>query len=170
MPGEVAGGPPAGAVLATSLTRWFSFAAISVYLMTMRDRDTYGVLTRVAEPWRLQRRFFRLGVPMALSCTFKTSAFTSITMMAGAMGALHVAGFQVATNDNAFCFMISIGMSTATAVRVGNAVGRHDRHGMRMAGWTGAGLIWGEVASVATAATLLTLRFRVISQRHIRPA
>ena len=146
----------AGAVLATSVTRWIMFAAIFGYVMTMRDRDAYGVLLRIAEPWRLQRRFLKLGVPMALSYAFETSAFTTITMMAGAMGALHVAGFQVAMNYNAFCFMMSIGMATATTVRVGNAVGRQDRHGMRVAGWTGAGLILVAMTVLAIA----TLAFR----------
>jgi MATE family multidrug resistance protein len=93
---------------------------------------------------------------MALSYAFETSAFTVITMLAGAMGALHVAGLQIAMNYNAFCFMISIGMATATAVRVGNAVGRHDQRGMRIAGWTGAGLIL--AIMLAIAAVTLALR------------
>jgi MATE family multidrug resistance protein len=36
--------------------------------------------------------------------------------------------------------MVSIGMSAATAVRVGNAIGRRDSDGMRIAGWVGTGL------------------------------
>ena len=131
----------AGAVLATSLTRWVMLIALLGYVLTMADRDTYGLFHRIEGPWRLQARFLRLGAPMALSYSAETTAFMAITMMAGIMGAAEVAGFQATMNVVAFCFMVAIGMSTATSVRVGNAVGRRDPAGLRLAGWTGAGLI-----------------------------
>ena len=131
----------AGAVLATSLTRWVMLAALLAYLFTMADRDRYGLFHRIENPLRLQLRFLRLGAPMALSYMAETTAFMTITMMAGIMGALQVAAFQATMNVVAFCFMVAIGMATATSVRVGNAVGRRDPTGMRLAGWTGTGLI-----------------------------
>lgn len=131
----------AGAVLATSLTRWVMLGALLAYVFTMADRDTYGLFHRIEAPWRRQWRFLRLGAPMALSYSAETTAFMTITMMAGIMGEAHVAGFQATMNVVAFCFMVAIGMSTATSVRVGNAVGRRDPVGLRLAGWTGAGLI-----------------------------
>lgn len=131
----------AGAVLATSLTRWLMLAAILAYIFTMADRDRYGLFRAIENPLRLEARFLRLGAPMALSYAAETTAFTAITMMAGIMSANHVAGFQATMNVVAFCFMVAIGMATATSVRVGNAVGRRDMAGLRLAGWTGAGLI-----------------------------
>ena len=131
-----------GAVLATSLTRWLMFFCIFGYILSMSDKHVYGLFRPVREIARLERRFLRLGTPMGLSYAFETSAFMIITMMAGHLGAPHVAGFQAAMNVNAFCFMMAIGMSTATAVRVGNAVGRRDRPAMAMAGWVGVGLIF----------------------------
>lgn len=131
----------AGAVLATSLTRWVMLAAILAWVFTMADRDRYGLFRAIENPLRLEGRFLRLGAPMALSYAAETTAFTTITMMAGIMGAHHVAGFQATMNVVAFCFMVAIGMATATSVRVGNAVGRRDMAGLRLAGWTGAGLI-----------------------------
>jgi MATE family multidrug resistance protein len=56
------------------------------------------------------------------------------------MGPTHVAGFQVAFNLVALVFMCAIGISAAASIRVGNAVGRGDLHGVRVAGWTAAGL------------------------------
>lgn len=140
-PATVPGGA-AGAVLATSLTRWVMFAAIAGYILfLMKDAHVYGIFRRVENFMDLQKRFLRLGIPMTLSYTFETTAFMTITIMAGWLGAASVAGYQAAMNVNAFCFMVAIGMSTATAVRVGNAVGRHDRQGMETAGWVGVGLI-----------------------------
>ena len=143
----------AGAVLATSITRWVMLAALLAYVFTMADRDRYGLFHRIERPWRLQIRFLRLGAPMALSYAAETTAFMTITMMAGIMGAMQVAAFQATMNVVAFCFMVAIGMATATSVRVGNAVGRRDPKGLRMAGWTGAGLI--TVAMVLLAAAVV---------------
>ena len=131
----------AGAVLATSLTRWFMVIALFTYVLTMRDGDNFGVRRSVRDRWFLEKRFLRLGVPLALSYGFETTAFMSLTMMAGWLGANQVAGFQVTGNFIALIFMVAIGMSAATAVRVGNAVGRHDMPGLRTAGWVGTGLI-----------------------------
>lgn len=144
----------AGAVLATSITRWIMLAALLGYVFTMAGRDTYGLFHRIEGPWRLQGRFLRLGAPMALSYSAETMAFMTITMMAGIMGEAQVAGFQATMNVVAFCFMVAIGMSTATSVRVGNAVGRRDPAGMRLAGWTGAGLIAIAMALLAGAVAI----------------
>ncbi len=147
----------AGAVLATSLTRWVMLGAILAYVFTMADRDAYGLFHRIEAPWRLQTRFLRLGAPMALSYSAETTAFMAITMMAGIMGEAQVAGFQASMNVVAFCFMVAIGMSTATSVRVGNAVGRRDPVGLRLAGWTGAGLIILAMAMLAVAVAIWRL-------------
>jgi len=146
----------AGAVLATSLTRWAMLLAILAYVLTMADRDRYGLFRPIEAPFRLQWRFLRLGAPMALSYTAETTAFTAITMIAGIMGAVHVAAFQASMNVIAFCFMVAIGMATATSVRVGNAVGRRDMQGMRLAGWTGTGLI--AIAMVALSVLIALFR------------
>ncbi len=139
---DVVPGGADGAVLATNLTRWIMFFAIAGYILfLMKDAGVYGIFRRVENFFGLQKRFLRLGIPMTLSYTFETTAFMSITIMAGWLGVASVAGYQAAMNVNAFCFMVAIGMSTATSVRVGNAVGRQDRKGMETAGWVGTGLI-----------------------------
>jgi MATE family multidrug resistance protein len=139
---ELVPGGAAGAVLATSLTRWFMVAALGLYIFVlMKDTHVYGIFRRIENFAALQVRFLRLGIPMTLSYTFETTAFMSITLMAGWLGVASVAAYQAVINVNAFCFMVAIGMSTATSVRVGNAVGRHDRQGMETAGWVGVGLI-----------------------------
>ncbi|MBT7615222.1 MAG: MATE family efflux transporter, partial [Rhodospirillaceae bacterium] len=123
-------GGAAGAVLATSLTRWLMFFAIFTYIFLMADRHALGIFQPITGLVKLQFRFLRLGIPMALSYAFETTAFMTITMLAGWLGAASIAAYQAAMNVNGLCFMVAIGMSTATAVRVGNAIGRHDRHGM----------------------------------------
>ena len=78
---------------------------------------------------------------MAVAQGLETSSFTMMTLMAGYLGAVALAGYQIAMSTLALLFMTAIGIATATGVRVGNAVGRRDPAGLRRAGWTGAGLV-----------------------------
>ena len=129
-----------GAALGTSITRWFMFAAIVAYVLSMRARDHYGVLAPMRGYWRLERKLGRLGWPLALSFMMEHLAFFAAATFAGWLGAVPLAGYQVTLNVIALIYMLAIGISTATAVRVGNAVGRFDREGLALAGWVGLGL------------------------------
>ncbi len=83
----------------------------------------------------------RLGVPMASSVLMEVGLFAGAGLIIGRLGAVTVAGHQIALNIASFAFMVPLGMSTAITVRVGNAVGRDDRSGVRRAGLTGVGLV-----------------------------
>ena len=69
----------------------------------------------------------------------EATAFSSMTLFAGLLGAVEVSGYLVAMNLVATAFMGAIGFATAASVRVGNAVGRQDAFGTRAAGWIAAG-------------------------------
>ena len=92
---------------------------------------------------------------MARAQGLETSSFTMMTFMAGYLGAVALAGYQIAISTLALLFMTAIGIATATGVRIGNAVGRHDPAGLRLAGWTGAGLVVVTMAALGT--VLITL-------------
>jgi len=51
--------------------------------------------------------------------------------------------------------MLSVGLSTATSVRVANAVGRRDPKGLVVAGWTGMGLVLALLIAVALTIRML---------------
>ena len=130
----------AGAALATSITRWFMFLALAGYVLAMRDRDHYGVAAPMAGRWILQRKLIRLGWPIAVSFGLEHGAFFAAATFAGWLGAVPLAAYQIVLNTMGVIYMLAIGLATATAVRVGNAVGRRDRSGLAKAGWVGVGL------------------------------
>jgi MATE family multidrug resistance protein len=130
----------AGAALATSITRWFMFLALAAYVLTMRDRDRYGVRAPMAGHWELEQKLVRLGWPIAVSFGLENGAFFAAATFAGWLGTVPLAAYQVVLNTMAVIYMLAIGIATATAVRVGNAVGRRDRPGLAKAGWVGVGL------------------------------
>jgi multidrug resistance protein, MATE family len=127
----------AGAALATSLTRWLMLLALAGYVLLMPGRERYGVLAPLAGHWRLEAKLARLGWPMALSFGLEHAAFFAAATFAGWQGAAPLAAWQIILNTMALIYMLAIGLATATAVRVGNAVGRRDRTALARAGWVG---------------------------------
>jgi multidrug resistance protein, MATE family len=130
----------AGAALATSITRWFMFLALAGYVLAMRDRGHYGVAAPMAGHWSLERKLARLGWPIAVSFGLEHAAFFAAATFAGWLGAVPLAAYQIVLNTMGLIYMLAIGLATATAVRVGNAVGRCDRPALAKAGWVGVGL------------------------------
>jgi MATE family multidrug resistance protein len=130
----------AGAALATSITRWFMFLALAAYVLRMPGRDRYGVAAPMAGYWPLERKLMRLGWPIAVSFGLEHGAFFAAATFAGWLGAVPLAAYQIVLNTMGLIYMLAIGLATATAVRVGSAVGRRDRPGLAKAGWVGVGL------------------------------
>jgi MATE family multidrug resistance protein len=129
-----------GAALATSITRWFMFLALAGYVLAMRERRHYAIGAPMAGHWHLEGKLARLGWPIAVSYGLENGAFFAAATFAGWLGAVPLAGYQIVLNVMALIYMLAIGTATATAVRVGNAVGRRDRAGVARAGWVGLGL------------------------------
>lgn len=127
----------AGAALGTSITRWLMALALAGYVLAMRERDRYGVRAPMAGYWRLEGKLVRLGWPIAMSFGLEHGAFFAAATFAGWLGAVPLAAYQIVINTMGLIYMLAIGIATATAVRVGNAVGRRDRPGLAKAGWVG---------------------------------
>jgi MATE family multidrug resistance protein len=129
-----------GAALATTIVRWCMFIAVASYAWFYVDTIRYGVRGPLRDGWRLARTLRRIGYPMALTQGLESGSFAAMMLFAGLLGPVQVAAFQIVMTLIALVFMCALGFATAASVRVGNAVGRRDPRGIRMAGWTAAGL------------------------------
>jgi MATE family multidrug resistance protein len=78
----------------------------------------------------------RLGLPAAIQILLEIGVFSATTALCAKLGALPLAGHQIALNCAAFTYMVPLGISSAAAVRVGNEIGRRDLRSARHAGWT----------------------------------
>jgi len=141
-----------GAVIATSIVRWVAALAIVAYIFVLPivlGDDRFGLRASwsevVQEATRLGgamgKKMRSLGAATGMAYGLEAAAFSSLVFMAGTISPAALAAHQITNNSVALLVMVSIGMAAATAVRVGNAVGRQDEHGVRMAGWVGLGLI-----------------------------
>jgi MATE family multidrug resistance protein len=82
------------------------------------------------------RRLVELGLPAASTVTAEVGVFAVATALAGRLEPVATASHQIALNIAAVAFMIPLGLASAGAVRVGNAVGARNPHGAAAAGWT----------------------------------
>jgi MATE family multidrug resistance protein len=134
-----------GAVLAITVTRWLMFAAIMAYLLTMRDLPAFGFGGAGTHPAKISqgdglKRQLRIGMPLALAIGLETSCFTAMVAIGGWISSASLATMNYAINYTSFVYMLTIGVSTAAAVRVGNAVGRENPTDLRRAGWIAVGM------------------------------
>ena len=143
-----------GAVISTSIIRWGIFFAILGVVLSMKDRAVYGVTGARTPFWPIARRLWKIGAPVAVTGACENGAYAVLAQMAGLIGAAALAAHQVTINVLTLAYMGANGMAAATSVRVGNAVGRGDRHGLALSGWTGIALGAG-LMSLASAVFLV---------------
>ena len=144
-----------GAALATSITRWVMFAAISSYVLRMPDRERYGIHAPLKGYYHLIGKMLLLGLPVGFAVTCETTSFSGATIIAGWLGETSLASYQLSINVTSFFYMVTLGLGTAAAVRVGNAVGRDDSPGVRQAGWIAVGMIFAVMFVVGIAIRFL---------------
>src|SRR5439155_1351582 len=82
-------------------------------------------------------------------------AFALVTALIGRLGAVSLAGHQIALNTVSFTYMVPLGISSAAAVRVGQAIGRRDPSAAASAG--GSAIFFG--AAFMTLAGIVLLLF-----------
>ena len=125
-----------GSSLATSISRW----VMPLLLLAISGREIYARLT----PWRAETlasaplmRMLRLGLPIGVQYLLEYGAFAAAALLMGVLGTTQMAAHQIAINLASFTFMVPLGVSTATAVLVGQAIGSGDEARARRAAVAG---------------------------------
>lgn len=114
-----------------------------------------GFRSRVGEGFgRLFRKVFATSWPVSLQMTFETSAFSLCAVMAGWLGKIELAAFQiiVVVGSLGFCIYYSVG--TAVAVLVANEQGRPDGGKVRRVAFDGYAVMLA-FAAMSTAVFIL---------------
>jgi MATE family multidrug resistance protein len=99
------------------------------YKTGLRDASRLPHFPRV---WKL----VSLGFPAATQLGLEVGVFAVATALIGKLGAISLASHQIALNTASFTYMVPLGIGSAAAVRVGQALGRNDPHAASRAGWT----------------------------------
>jgi MATE family multidrug resistance protein len=126
----------AGSGWSTCISRTYMVAVLAISVVYYDRKRSSGLwnASRHLELARI-RQLLRLGLPAALQLLLEVGAFASATFLIGKLGAVQLAGHQIALNVASFTYMVPLGIGSAAAVRVGHAVGARDAHGAARAGW-----------------------------------
>jgi multidrug resistance protein, MATE family len=99
----------------------FSLASVVLLVFVALPTLSRRVATR-APPISL-RATYRIGLPIGLQLLAEMGIFSLVAVLSGALGPEVASAHQVAIGLASFTFMGALGVSGATAVRVGHAVG-----------------------------------------------
>ncbi|WP_339861683.1 MATE family efflux transporter [Paremcibacter congregatus] len=142
-----------GSAWATTIVRTFLALALVIFVWRMKDHARYGIREKVdlrLKKWKRQRN---IGYASGLTVGMEHSGFAALQVMAGWLGPLTLGAFAITFNVYGLPFMIAYGVSGATSVRVGIALGRRDHRDLLLAG--SCGLIFNMILMVPLMAILL---------------
>ncbi len=132
------GAPAMGAVgsgWSTAFARIYLAAILVGYLLWYDRKHRTELLRTPIQPQLVRiRRLIALGFPAAMQITLEIGVFALVTALIGRLGAISLASHQIALNTVSLTYMVPLGISSAAAVRVGQAIGRRDPSGASAAG------------------------------------
>jgi MATE family multidrug resistance protein len=118
-----------GAAVGTTVAEWCSLLIFTTLLRKGKRFALFELSPFKQSFQTLKARaldLLRFGVPFAFSNGLEMGAFATLGLMAGRLGALNSATHEVFWSINLVGFALIIGLSSATAVRVGNAIGAKE--------------------------------------------
>mgnify|MGYP001765101430 FL=1 len=137
----------AGLGWASAAMFWAQLLAFALYLhLSPRFADLRLYAHFERPQWSVIRGLLGRGLPIGVTITMEGSLFIVTALLIGRLGEVPVAAHQIAINVASLCFMIPFGVAEATTVRVGHALGRGDRDGIRRAYFAGLALVLGTQA------------------------
>jgi MATE family multidrug resistance protein len=152
------GAPAMGAVgsgWSTAFARIYLATILVGYLLWYDQKHRTELLRTPIQPELARiRRLIALGFPAAMQITLEIGVFALVTALIGRLGAISLASHQIALNTVSLTYMVPLGISSAAAVRVGQAIGRGDPKGAGDAG--GTAIFLGAAFMTCASGALLT--------------
>ncbi|MES1024772.1 MATE family efflux transporter [Gloeocapsa sp. BRSZ] len=126
----------AGLGVASVIALWGMFFALALYVFKNQNLRKYRIFqelhrVRLRILWELTC----VGVPIGLFSGLEIGFFLVITFWMGTLGTEVLAAHQVVFQTIVVVFMVPLGISYATTVRVGQWLGRRSRIGIQQAAW-----------------------------------
>ena len=126
-----------GAGIASSIASIYCFAVFVFYIKWDARGREFDLFSNLWRPdWDRMRRLLQLGWPISITSVFEGMLFNAGVLIAGAVGVIEQAGFQIALNIASLAFMMPYGLSMAGAVRIGLARGAQNLAAERRAATT----------------------------------
>jgi len=150
----------AGCGWATGIGMWVALIALVLWTRHAAVYKPYFLWRAWTLPtWPAQKRLLRVGLPMGGAGFAEVAAFSSIAVLVGRFGEAQIAAHQIALNFSALIFMLPMGLSSATTIRVGQALGAGNPRSARYIAWHGIAV--GLLIAAAAIGPIILLRHQV---------
>lgn len=152
----------AGIGWASTISFWVTFVAAISFIFINQKLRSYQIFRSLFKfDLKLFRELVRTGWPIGILFTVETGLFAITTLLMGYLGTVTLAAHQIALQTAAITFMVPVGISYATTIRVGQMVGRNDAEGARLSGYVGIGI--GVCFMTCTALLFWTIPDRIVA-------
>jgi len=150
----------AGCGWATGVGMWVALIALVLWTRHAAVYKPYFLWRGWTLPtWPAQKRLLRVGLPMGGAGFAEVAAFSSIAVLVGRFGEAQIAAHQIALNFSALIFMLPMGLSSATTIRVGQSLGAGNPRSARYIAWHG--IVVGLLIAAAAIGPIILLRHQV---------
>ena len=131
-----------GAGIGTLISRIFMPLMFMVFILRYARFKRFFVLARlqVIEKVRMLA-LLKIGVPIGFQIIVEVITFSIGAVMMGWLGETELAAHQVAIGLAGFTYMISLGISQATTIRISHQLGKHNFESLRMAAMASTHLV-----------------------------
>ncbi|MBE9031249.1 MATE family efflux transporter [filamentous cyanobacterium LEGE 11480] len=127
-----------GVAIASVMNYWGIFLALLLYIFWHRQLKHYHLFAKLKElNLPLLRELLHLGLPIGVSFTTEAGLFSVTTFLMGLISTEILAAHQIVFQTTAIIFMVPLGMSYATTIRVGQWLGSNDHTGIARSAYVG---------------------------------
>jgi len=127
-----------GAGLATLISRIIMALAMAIFVYRgKRFKMFWLYFEQLNLDKRIIRKILNIGLPSGFQFIFEVGAFSFAAIMVGWIGTIALAAHQIAISLASITYMMATGIATATTIRVGNQLGKHNIPMLRKVGFTG---------------------------------
>ena len=128
----------AGAGWATTIVSWVMVLCLVLYAYNTPTFRGYGLFRgRLRVDPTVIGEIFRLGLPVGALVVLEAGMFMTVSILSGVLGAENLAAYEVLMGWIGVPFVIALGLSEATMVRVAYGLGRGSMAAARQAGTLG---------------------------------
>ena len=123
-----------GAGIASSISGIYGYFVFIIYIKWDAKARDFDLFSNLLNPdWERMGELMKIGWPISVTVTFEGMLFNAGVLIAGAVGVIEQAGFQIALSVASTAFMMPYGLSMAGAVRIGLAKGAANTPAARRA-------------------------------------
>lgn len=131
----------AGLAIASVIALWGMFLALALYVLLNSKLKDYRIFQDLHQVrWQILRELIWVSAPIGLFSGLEIGFYLVITFWMGTLGTETLAAHQIVFQTIVVVFMVPLGISYATTVRVGQWFGQRDLVGIQQSAWVSMSL------------------------------